>query len=142
MALPTNDHTVLCDWLARHRVYAAEVARCLIIGDLDALLAVAGSDRRLTAGQRETVAAGRSAARDPSLSIGLLDPDLLDQQAEVFEVLEDICEALAVEGVAAAPFEGLGVSFGDEVLEAKVLVSDLTALYRRMALTASGGEGR
>lgn len=142
MALPTNDHAVLCSWLARHRVHAEEVAGRLIIGDLDALLAVAGSDRRLTAAQRETVAAGRSAARDPSVSIGLLDADLLDQQADVFEVLEDVCEALAVEGVAAAPFEGLGVSFGDEVLDAQVLISDLTALYGRMALSAPGGEGR
>lgn len=142
MALPTNDHPVLCDWLASHRVFAAEVAGRLIIGDLDALLAVAGSGRRLTAAQREAVAAGRSAARDPSPSSGLLDPDLVDQQADVFEVLEDVCEALAVEGVTAAPFEGLGVSFGDEVLDAKVLVADLTALYGRMALTAPGGEGR
>lgn len=141
MALPTNDHAVLCDWLASHRVYAAEVAGRLIIGDLDALLAVAGSDRRLTAGQREAIA-GRGAARDPSASSGLLDPELPDQHADVFEVLEDVCEALAVEGVAAAPFEGLGVSLGNEVLGAKVLISDLTALYGRMALTTPGGEGR
>lgn len=93
--------------------------------------------RRLTAGQRETVAAGHRAAQDPSPS-SLLDPDLLDQHADAFEVLEDLCEALAVEGVAAAPFEGLGVPFGDDVLDAKVLISDLTASYGGMALSAPG----
>ena len=47
MVLPSDDHVVLRQWLATRGVEANELAGILVTGDLDPLLAVAGSHRRL-----------------------------------------------------------------------------------------------
>lgn len=137
MVLPSNEHVVLCDWLTRHGVIASEMAGLLIIGDLDSLLAVTGSGHRLTAEERATVTDARRAARDTDPSGGLLPScNVMDLRAAVCETLEEVCRALGRAGVAAVPYEGLGVLSGDELLEAKVLISDLNPLYERMGATA------
>lgn len=133
MVLPSNDHDDLRQWLSTHGVGATEIAGRFITDDLDPLLAVAGSRYRLTPEQQQAVASAR-AMRDDAVSGGSpADPSAMDQQAEVAEVVEEVCDALRVVGISAVPFEGLGVTFGDELLDARLLISNLAPLYQRMA---------
>ena len=53
-------------------------------------------------------------------------------------VLEQVCEALGRAGVPAAPYQGLGVRWGHELLEAKVVIRDVRTLYERMAQAEPG----
>ena len=57
----------------------------------------------------------------------------------VSAVLERVCEALRYEGVPAAPYEGLGVTWGRELPEARVVLDDLDPLYERMQRDAATG---
>ena len=59
-------------------------------------------------------------------------------ELRVSAVLEHVCEALDHAGVPAKPYEGLGVTWGHELLEAKLVLSDLDPLYERMAARRVG----
>ena len=63
MVLPSDDHVVLRQWLATRGVEASELAGILVTGDLDPLLAVAGSHRRLAPVDRRGRGAGDRAGQ-------------------------------------------------------------------------------
>lgn len=132
MVLPTGRHAVLRRWLATRGVQATELAGILVTGDLDALLEVVDAHPRLSAQDRQVIDEARALAQEsptwPELSnLGAAACELL-----VVRVLEQVCEALGDAGVTASPYEGLGVTWGHELLEAQVVLEDLTALYQRM----------
>jgi crotonobetainyl-CoA:carnitine CoA-transferase CaiB-like acyl-CoA transferase len=138
MVLPSDDHVVLRQWLATRGVEASELAGILVTGDLDPLLAVSGSHRRLAAVDRQEVAEARAIARDNPEWPELNDLGAAACELRVSAVLEEVCEALGRAGVPATPYQGLGVSWGHELLEAKVMVRDVRTLYERMAQAAPG----
>ena len=55
-----------------------------------------------------------------------------DGTASVTAVLERVCRVLRRTGVSAAPYQGLGVTWGHELLEARLQLDDLGPLYSRM----------
>ena len=124
MVLPSDDHVILRQWLATRGVDASELAGILVTGDLDALLAVAGSAPSGSPPRtgRRWPRRGRSRARTP------MWPELGDLgtaacELRVTAVLERVCEALGQAGVPATPYEGLGVTWGHELLEAKLVLA-------------------
>jgi hypothetical protein len=133
MVLPSDDHVVLRQWLATRGVDASELAGILVTGDLDALLAVAGADQRLTPQERQAVAEARAIVRDRPMWPELSDLGTAACELRVAEVLDRVCEALRGVGVPAAPYQGLGVTWGHELLEAQLVLDDLGPLYARMA---------
>ena len=62
MVLPSDDHVILRQWLATRGVDAGELAGILVTGDLDALLAVSGSEQRLAPLDRQSVDEARAIA--------------------------------------------------------------------------------
>ena len=126
MVLPSDDHVILRQWLATRGVDAGELAGMLVTGDLDALLAVSGSDE------------ARAIARESPMWPELSDLGTAACELRVTAVLERVCEALGLAGVPATPYEGLGVTWGHELLEAKLVLRDLGPLYARMAWDRSG----
>ena len=112
MVLPSDDHVVLRQWLATRGVEASELAGILVTGDLDPLLAVAGSHRRLAPVDRQEVAEARAIARDNPEWPELNDLGAAACELRVSAVLEQVCEALGRAGVPAAPYQGLGVRLG------------------------------
>ena len=138
MVLPSDDHVALRQWLATRGVEASELAGILVTGDLDPLLAVAGSHRRLAAVDRQEVAEARAIARDNPEWPELNDLGAAACELRVSAVLEQVCEALARAGVPAAPYQGIGVRWGHELLEAKVVLRDVRTLYERMAQATPG----
>jgi len=132
MVLPSDDHVALRQWLATRGVDASELAGVLVTGDLEALLAVADSPQRLTPQDRLALAEARAAVRDSPMWPELSDLGTAACELRVTAVLEHVCEALGAVGVAAAPYQGLGVTWGHELLEAKVVVGDPAPLYERM----------
>lgn len=113
MVLPTDHHWALRGWLRSHRVKADEFAGILIIRNLDGLLRLAGSARRLTMEERALVKEGRarlSADPDSLTSLvaqttGLDDPLI----AELHALLQGVCGALRQVGMPAEPALGMGV---------------------------------
>ena len=57
MVLPSDDHWALRGWLRSHGIPAGERGGTLIVGNLDGLLALAGSPRRLTQDEHSVVKA-------------------------------------------------------------------------------------
>ena len=137
MVLPSDDHVVLRQWLAGRGVAASEVAGILVTGDLDALLRVAGSHRRLTVQDLQSVDEARAIAHENPVWPELGDIGTAACELRVSAVLEHVCEALDHAGVPAKPYEGLGVTWGHELLEAKLVLPDLDPLYERMARDVS-----
>jgi hypothetical protein len=133
MVLPTDDHVVLRQWLATRGVDAAELAGVLVTGDLDALLAVAGSDQRLAPQDRLAVSEARAIVRDSPMWPELGDLGTAACELRVAAVLKRVCGALGRAGVPAAPYQGLGVTLGHELLEARLVLPDPGPLYARMA---------
>jgi hypothetical protein len=138
MVLPSDDHVILRQWLATRGVDAGELAGMLVTGDLDALLAVSGSEQRLSPLDRQSVDEARSIARESPMWPELSDLGTAACELRVTAVLERVCEALGLAGVPATPYEGLGVTWGHELLEAKLVLRDLGPLYARMAWDRSG----
>lgn len=136
MVLPTDHHWALRGWLRSHRVKADEEAGILIIRNLDGLLRLAGSARRLTVEERALVKEGRarlSADPDPltrlmAQTAGPDDPLI----AELNALLQDVCSELMQVGVPAEPALGLGIVFGDELLRASLQVGETARLYELM----------
>jgi len=137
MVLPSDDHVVLRQWLAGRGVEASELAGILVTGSLDALLLVAGSRHRLAAHDRHAVAEARAIVQANPVWPELGDIGTAACELRVSAVLERVCDALSRAGVPAAPYEGLGVTWGHELLEAMVVVDDLDPLYERMHREAS-----
>jgi len=138
MVLPSDDHVILRQWLATRGVDAGELAGMLVTGDLDALLAVSGSEQRLSPLDRQSVDEARSIARESPMWPELSDLGTAACELRVTAVLERVCEAVGQAGVPATPYEGLGVTWGHELLEAKLVLRDLGPLYARMAWDRSG----
>jgi len=139
MVLPSDRHTALRRWLAARGVDANELAGILVTGDLDALLVLAGSHQRLGPHDRHAVAEARAIVQDNPVWPELGDIGTAACELRVSAVLERVCEALRHEGVPAAPYEGLGVTWGHELLEARVVLDDLDPLYERMHRDAATG---
>jgi len=138
MVLPSDDHVILRQWLATRGVDAGELAGVLVTGDLDALLAVAGSEQRLSPLDGQCVAEARAIARESPVWPELSDLGTAACELRVAAVLEQVCGALGRAGVPASPYQGLGVTWGHELLEAQVVLRDLGPLYARMAWDRSG----
>ena len=138
MVLPSDDHVILRQWLATRGVDAGELAGILVTGDLDALLAVSGSEQRLSPLDRQSVDEARAIARESPMWPELSDLGTAACELRVTAVLARVCEALGLAGVPATLYEGLGVTWGHELLEAKLVLRDLGPLYARMAWDRSG----
>jgi hypothetical protein len=132
MVLPTDDHVVLRRWLAGRGVDATELAGILLTGDLEALLVVAGSSHRLGPHDRHAVTEARAVAQRNPVWPELSDIGTAACELRVSAVLEQVCAALGRAGVPASPYEGLGATWGHELLEAMVVLHDLDPLYDRM----------
>jgi hypothetical protein len=132
MVLPSDDHVVLRQWLATRGVDASELAGRLITRDLEELLVVAGSGQRLAPEDRHAVTEARAIAQDNPVWPELSDIGTAACELRVSAVLERVCDALCRAGVPAAPYQGLGVLLGHELLEAMVVLDDLDPLYDRM----------
>lgn len=137
MVLPGDRHVVLRQWLAGRGVDASELAGILVTGDLEALLVLAGSHRRLTIEDLHAVTEARAVAHENPVWPELGDIGTAACELRVTAVLEHVCEALGRVGVPAKPYEGLGVTWGHELLEAKLVLSDLDPLYERMQRDAA-----
>lgn len=137
MVVPSDDHVVLRQWLAGRGVVASELAGILVTGDLDALLVVAGSHHRLGPHDRLAVAEARAIAHDNPVWPELGDIGTAACELRVSAVLEGVCRELRRVGVPATPYEGLGVTWSHELLEAMVVLDDLDPLYERMQRDAS-----
>ena len=138
MVVPSDDHVILRQWLSTRGVDAGELAGVLVTGDLDALLAVAGSEQRLSPLDGQCVAEARAIARESPVWPELSDLGTAACELRVAAVLEQVCGALGRAGVQASPYQGLGVTWGHELLEAQVVLRDLGPLYARMAWNRSG----
>jgi hypothetical protein len=134
MVLPSDDHVMLRRWLATRGVEASELAGILVTGDLDALLDVAGAEERLTPQEHEAVAEARAIVADSPMWPELGDLGTAACELRVTAVLERVCRTLRRTGVSAVPYQGLGVTWGHELLEARLLLDDLGPLYSRMTL--------
>jgi cytochrome c5 len=141
MVLPSDDHVVLRQWLAKRGVRASELAGVLLTGDLEALLAVAESPHRLTPQDRLDLAEARAVVRDSPMWPELGDLGTAACELRVTAVLERVCRALGAAGVPAAPYEGLGVTWGHELLEGMVVLDEVAPLYDRMDEATSGHDG-
>ncbi|HYN68572.1 MAG TPA: hypothetical protein VES93_16945 [Ornithinibacter sp.] len=133
MVLPTDDHVVLRRWLATRGVEATELAGVLVTGDLDALLAVAGSEQRLAPQDEVAVAEARAIVRDSPMWPELGDLGTAACELRVAAVLKRVCASLGRAGVPARPYQGLGITLGHELLEARLVLPDPGPLYARMA---------
>lgn len=90
MVLPTDYHWALRGWMRTHRVVAHEVGGSLVIKNLNGLLRLAGSPRRLTPDERAAVKVARARARTvpkaPAL-YGHLPDSVLADTKELIEAL-------------------------------------------------------
>jgi len=152
MVLPSDDHVILRQWLATRGVDAGELAGLLVTGDLDALLAVSGSEQRLSPLDRQSVDEARAIARDSPMWPELSDLGTAACELRVTAVLERVCEAMALAGVPAQvrrpfllhhvcgfSFAEIAARLGIEVGAAKVRSS--RARLRLRMLLSGGTDG-
>lgn len=118
MVLPTDYHWALRGWLRLHSIEAYELAGDLIVGDLDELLRLAGTPRRLSAPEHELVSMARS--REGGVESYSDGDDVLATRVE--GLLAEVCQALCDAGLQASPWHGAGALVGDEVFDALVSV--------------------
>lgn len=134
MVLPTDFHGPLREWLRSHRIATSELGGTLVIQNLDGLLRLSGTSRRLTAEERRLITAARAYRRarsqDPLTYPGAASDQRLSDG--VHAVLIDVCDALGAAGVSARPGLGLGIVLGDEIFGGMIYVSQTDRLYELM----------
>lgn len=135
MVLPTDFHGPLREWLRSHRIATSELGGTLVIQNLDGLLRLSGSSRRLTAEERRLITEARAYRRARSQDpLSHLHAAASDQRLSdgVHAVLSDVCDALGAAGVSARPGLGLGIVLGDEIFAAMIYVTQTDRLYELM----------